>query len=216
MGTKKGMMQAFDDEGNVVVCTVISAEPNIISKIQTKKDSGYESVLLSAVKLSASRARNVSKPLQGFFKKINVEPRKRLKESRVLDASEYAIGQEVTVGYFSDCNYVDVSAVTIGKGHQGVIKRHNFAGGPASHGSGFHRHGGSCGMRTTPGRCLPGQKKSGRMGGKKMTVQNLRIVRVDEEKQVILVEGAVPGARESLVYIAKAKKMSASKQKKKG
>ena len=216
MGTKKGMMQAFDDEGNVVVCTVISAEPNIVSQIQTKKDNGYESISLSAVKLSASRARNASKPQQGFFKKIGVEPRKHLKESRVSDTAQYSVGQEITVSYFADCNYVDVSAVSIGKGHQGVIKRHNFAGGPGSHGSGFHRHGGSCGMRTTPGRCLPGQKKSGRMGGEKVTVQNLRIVRVNEEKGVILVEGAVPGARGSLVYIAKAKKMSASKQKKKG
>ncbi len=216
MGKKKGMMQAFDDKGNVVVCTVIHAEPNVVSMIKNKETDGYESIQLSAIKLTAPKARNASKPKKGFFEKINVEPRRYLKESRVNDSAQYSIGQEVGVGYFTDCNYVDVSAVSKGKGHQGVIKRHNFAGGPASHGSGFHRHGGSCGMRSTPGRCLPGQKKSGRMGGEKVTVQNLKIVRVDVEKQVILVEGAVPGARESLVYIAKAKKISASKQNKKG
>ena len=216
MGKKKGMMQTFDDNGNVVVCTVIHAEPNVVSMVKNKENSGYSAIQLSAVKLSASKARNVTKPLKGFFAKINVEPRKFLKESRVQASDEYTVGQEVSVGYFSDCVFVDVSSVSKGKGHQGVIKRHNFAGGPASHGSGFHRHGGSCGMRTTPGRCLPGQKKSGHMGAERVTVQNLKIVKIDEEKQVILVEGAVPGARESLVYIAKAKKMSASKQKKKG
>lgn len=216
MGRKKGMMQAFDSNGNVVVCTVIHAEPNVVSQVKNKESSGYSAVQLSAGKVAASKVKNVSKPRKGFFAKINVEPRRHLKESRTDSVEQYSVGQEVGVGYFADCNFVDVASVSKGKGHQGVIKRHNFAGGPASHGSGFHRHGGSCGMRTTPGRCLPGQKKSGRMGGENVTVQNLKIVKVDEEKQVILVEGAIPGARESLVYIAKAKKMSASKQKKKG
>lgn len=215
MGRKKGMMQAFDDKGNIVVCTVIHAEPNVISKIMSKDHDGYSSVQLCAEKLSPAKARNASKPQRDFYAKINVEPRRHMKESRVDDVSQYTVGQEIGVNYFSDCNYVDVSSVSKGKGHQGVIKRHNFAGGPAAHGSGFHRHGGSCGMRTTPGRCLPGQKKSGHMGSEMVTVQNLKIVKVDEEKRVILVEGAVPGARESLVYVAKAKKISASKQKKK-
>lgn len=216
MGRKKGMMQAFDNNGNVVVCTVIHAEPNVVAQVKNIENSGYNAVQLTAEKVPASKVKNVAKPRKGFFAKINVEPRKYSKESRIEAVDQYTVGQEVGVGYFSDCVYVDVASVSKGKGHQGVIKRHNFAGGPASHGSGFHRHGGSCGMRTTPGRCLPGQKKSGRMGGEKVTVQNLKIVKVDEEKQVILVEGAVPGARESLVYIAKAKKMSAAKQKKKG
>ena len=95
------------------------------------------------------------------------------------------------------------------------MKRHNFAGGPAAHGSGFHRHGGSCGMRSTPGRCLPGQKKAGRMGGERVTVQNLKIVKIDVEKQAILVEGAIPGARESMIYIAKAKKKTSHNANKK-
>ena len=214
MGRKKGMMQAFDDKGNIVVCTVIHAEPNVVTMIKNKETDGYESVQLSSGKLSPSKVKNVTKPRKGFFTKINVEPRRHLKESRIESSEQFAVGQEVGVNYFSDCNFVDVSSISKGKGHQGVIKRHNFAGGPAAHGSGFHRHGGSTGQRTTPGRCLPGQKKSGRMGGEAVTIQNLRIVKVDEEKQVILVEGAVPGSRESLVYISKAKKISASKNKK--
>ena len=122
----------------------------------------------------------------------------------------------MSVGYFADVAYVDVQGISKGKGYQGVMKRHNFAGGPASHGSGFHRHGGSTGMRSSPGRCLPGQKKSGRMGGDTVTQQNLRVVKIDEEKQVIVVEGAIPGARNGLVYITKAdKKISQKSQKKK-
>ena len=216
MGRKKGMMQAFDDKGNIVVCTVIHAEPNIVTMVKEVGKEGYNAVQLSAEKLSPAKARNATKPRKGFFAKNNIEPRRYSKESRVDSPSEYSVGVEVGVEHFADCRFVDVCGITKGKGHQGVIKRHNFAGGPAAHGSGFHRHGGSCGMRSTPGRCLPGQKKSGHMGSEKQTVQNLKIVKIDQEKQVILVEGAVPGARESLVYITKAKKISSSKQKMKG
>ncbi len=215
MGRKKGMMQIFDRDGNIVVCTVIHAEPNVISRVITKEKEGYNAVQLAAFKLSASKKKNISKPVREAFVLKNIEPRRKLKESRVADVSAYAEGQEIGVGYFSDATYLDVCGISKGKGHQGVIKRHNFAGGPAAHGSGFHRHGGSCGMRSSPGRCLPGQKKSGHMGAEKVTVQNLRLVKVDEEKQVILVEGAVPGANESIVYIAKAIKKTALKMKKK-
>ncbi|MES2199197.1 MAG: 50S ribosomal protein L3 [Chlamydiota bacterium] len=215
MGRKKGMMQMFDDNGNVVVCTVIHAEPNVISEVITKEKQGYNAVRLSAFKLSESKKKNISKGLRDAFALKNIEPRRKSKESRVLDTSSYALGEEVSVGYFSECAYVDVCGISKGKGYQGVIKRHHFRGGPASHGSGFHRHGGSCGMRSTPGRCLPGQKKAGRMGAEKVTVQNLKVIKVDEEKQVILVEGAIPGANEAVVYIAKAKKKTTVNVKKK-
>ncbi len=195
MGKKRGMTRLFDENGNHVVCTVISAEPNIITQVKRKESDGYEAVQLSAFKVKSSKARNVSKPLQGHFKKAGVEPRTTIAESRVESTEAFQVGQEVGVGYFADADYVDVSGISKGKGYQGVIKRHHFAGGPASHGSGFHRHGGSTGMRTSPGRCLPGQKKAGRMGSDKVTLQNLRVVRIDEEKQVIIVEGAIPGAR---------------------
>ena len=216
MGKKRGMTQIFNESGDRVVCTVISAEPNIITQVKRKDKEGYDALQISAFKLKPSRAKNVKKPLRGHFAKASIEPREHIKESRLPSVEEYQVGQEIGVGYFADAGFVDIQGVSKGKGHQGVMKRHNFAGGPAAHGSGFHRHGGSTGMRSSPGRCLPGQKKSGRMGGDTVTLQNLRIVKIDEEKQVILVEGAVPGARDGLVYITRAiKKTSQKSQKKK-
>lgn len=214
MGKKRGMTRLFDENGNHVVCTVISAEPNVITQIKRKETDGYEAVQLSAFKAKPSKVKNVSKPLQGHFKKAGVEARTVSSETRVNGIESFQLGQEVSVTHFAGVDFVNVSAVSKGKGYQGVIKRHNFAGGPASHGSGFHRHGGSTGMRTSPGRCLPGQKKAGRMGGETVTQRNLRVVKIDEEKQVIVVEGAVPGARGGLVFITKAaKKLSQKSQK---
>ncbi|MBS0603761.1 MAG: 50S ribosomal protein L3 [Verrucomicrobia bacterium] len=215
MGKKRGMTRLFDESGNHIVCTVISAEPNVITQVKRKDTDGYEAVQLSAFKVKPSKTRNVTKPLKGHFAKANVEPRDKSAETRVASAEEFQLGQEVSVAQFAEIPYVDIQGVSKGKGHQGVIKRHHFAGGPASHGSGFHRHGGSTGMRSSPGRCLPGQKKSGRMGGDTVTLQNLRVVKIDEEKQVIIVEGAVPGARGGLVYITKAKKKISQKSQKK-
>jgi large subunit ribosomal protein L3 len=212
MGKKVGMTRLFDENGNLVVCTVIFAEPNVISQIKRKESDGYNAIQLSSFK--ESRVSNVSKSLRGHFAKAGVEPRRFQIESRLEDVGQFTIGQELGVSYFADCSYVDVSGVSKGKGYQGVIKRHHFAGGPASHGSGFHRHGGSCGMRTSPGRCLPGQKKAGRMGAEAVTLQSLKIVRIDEEKQVLIVEGAIPGWQGGLVYIAKAKKKSGQKKTK--
>ncbi|MBS0607464.1 MAG: 50S ribosomal protein L3 [Parachlamydiales bacterium] len=215
MGKKLGMTRLFDENGNHVVCTVVSAEPNIVSQIKSKEKDGYEAIQLSALKVKAPKVRNVSKALRGHFAKASVEPRTHIAESRVEGVDQYQVGQEVGVAIFAEGDFVDVQGVSKGKGHQGVIKRHHFAGGPASHGSGFHRHGGSTGMRTSPGRCLPGQKKSGRMGADTVTVQNLKIVKADEEKQVLIIEGAIPGARGGLVYVAKAqKKASKTKEKK--
>ncbi len=206
MGKKRGMTRIFDDEGNVVVCTVISAEPNIVSQIKSIDSDGYNAIQLASEKVKSPKLRNVNKPLRGHFKKAGIEPRRYLAQSSVDKTDTYQVGQEIDLGLFADCKFVDVTGVSKGKGHQGVIKRHHFLGGPAAHGSGFHRHGGSCGMRTTPGRCLPGQKKSGHMGNEKVTIQNLQVVKIDLENQVILVKGAVPGAREGLVYISKATK----------
>ncbi len=215
MGKKRGMTRIFDESGNQIVCTVISAEPNVITQVKRKEKEGYEAVQLSSFKVKPSKLRNVTKPLQGHFAKAGVEPRDSSIESRVVSAEEFQAGQEIGLSYFSDVVYVDIQGVSKGKGFQGVMKRHNFAGGPASHGSGFHRHGGSTGMRSSPGRCLPGQKKAGHMGAEVVTTQNLRVVKIDEEKQVILVEGAVPGARGGLVYIAKSVKKTSQKSQKK-
>src|SRR5579872_3883545 len=208
LGKKNGMTQIFDDKGNFVVCTIIVAEPNIISQIKRKATDGYDAIQLAGFKVKDSKKRNVSKQMAGHFAKAGIEPRDKMIEARIGEKEEFQLRQEIGVGYFADCDYVDVGAISKGKGYQGVIKRHNFAGGPAAHGSGFHRHGGSCGMRSSPGRCLPGQKKAGRMGGEMVTVQNLKVVKIDEQLQVILVEGAIPGWRNGLVYISKAVKQS--------
>lgn len=211
MGKKKGMTRLFDDKGNDVVCTVISTEPNLVAQIKRRDTDGYLAIQLAAVK--AKSRKNVSKALQGHFAKAGIEPHKHIAESRIDEVDEYQVGQAIDVGYFNEVSHVDVKGVSKGKGYQGVIKRHHFAGGPASHGSGFHRHAGSTGMRSTPGRCLPGVKKAGRMGNDTVTVQNLRVVKVDVERQMILVEGAIPGPIDGLVYLTKAKKKINTKKK---
>jgi len=210
------MTQRFDDKGNLVVCTVIHAEPSVITQIKRKESDGYNALQLGFDKLVTEDPRTiqkrVTKQLLGHFQKASVEPRRYLAESRINNIDDYSVGQELGVTLFSDVIYVDVSGVSKGKGYQGVIKRHHFSGGPASHGSGFHRHGGSTGMRSTPGRCLPGQKKAGRMGGENVTVQNLRVVGIDEARNLIIVEGSIPGARGSVVSVEPSIK---KKQKKK-
>ncbi len=216
LGKKRGMTQRFDETGNVVVCTIIHAEPNIVTQIKRKESDGYNALQLGFGKIVTKDPRTVekrmTKQLLGHFKKSDVEPRRFLAESRMDDVEEYSIGQEVGVSLFSEITFVDVCGVSKGKGFQGVIKRHNFAGGPASHGSGFHRHGGSTGMRSTPGRGLQGQKKAGQMGNERVTVQNLRVLGIDEGRNLIIIEGAIPGPRGGLVSIAPARK---KKQKKK-
>lgn len=210
MGKKRGMTQRFDDKGNVVTCTVIHAEPNVVTQIKRKESDGYNALQLGYEKLITKDSRTIQKrvsnQLLGHFKKANVEPRRYLSESRVDSVEGFEVGQEFNLKIFSDISHIDVSGVSKGKGFQGVIKRHNFGGGPAAHGSGFHRSGGSTGMRSTPGRTLPGTKKPGRMGADFVTVQNLRVVAVDEARNLLIVEGAIPGARGSLVHVAPAKK----------
>lgn len=214
MGIKQGMMQLFDAKGNRVVCTVIKADKHVISQVKSAEKDHYNAIQLASGNLNAAKARKVAKPQQGHFKKAGIEPRRHMMEVRVDDASGYQVGQEMGVELFQDIEYVDVIGVSKGKGYQGVMKRHNYAGGPAAHGSGFHRHAGSTGMRSTPGRCLPGTKKAGHMGDEKVTVENLRVVKIDPEKQVIVVEGAIPGTRGGLVYITTAKKKMNKKKKK--
>jgi len=212
MGKKRGMTRIYDEKGNLIVCTLILAEPNVIVQVKNQEKDGYSAVQLGAVKVRESKKKNVSKPLVGHFARAKVEPRRHLLESRIDNAEEYELGQEVGVDYFADTEFVDVCGTSKGKGFQGVIKRHNFSGGPASHGSGFHRTAGSTGMRSTPGRSLPGVKKAGQMGSQKVTTENLKVVRIDAEKQIILVKGAVPGANNSLLYIRKSVKKTPAKK----
>lgn len=218
MGKKRGMMQLFDEKGNVVVCTVIQAEPNVVTQIKTKTVDGYTAIQLGFEKIVGKTEYTIQaragKPQLGHYKKAGVAPRRHLLESKVDSSDEYALGQEIGVDSFDGVEFVDATAISKGKGYQGVIKRHHFSGGPASHGSGFHRHAGSTGMRSTPGRGLPGGKKAGQMGNTRITVQNLQVVKVDAENQLIIVKGQVPGPRNGLVYFAQAKKKMPKKSHK--
>ncbi|MBJ7448778.1 MAG: 50S ribosomal protein L3 [Parachlamydiales bacterium] len=211
MGKKIGMTQRFDKEGNCIVCTVIEFEPNVVTRIKSKEKDGYNSVQTGSQLVKGKNPeKKIGKPRVGFFKKIEIAPRRQLIESRLENVEEYSVGQEVKADLFSNLIFVDVTATSKGKGYQGVMKLHGFAGIGRSHGAGpVHRHAGSTGMRSTPGRCLPGGKRASRMGGRKNTVQNLRVVAVDAERNLLLVKGAVPGANGSLVYVAQAKKKPA-------
>jgi len=218
MGKKKGMTQLFDKDGNIVVCTVIQAEPNVIVQVKTKETDGYSAVQIGFDEVRGKRAETVlartGKPLAGHFEKASVKPRRFLKESRVKNPEEYTAGQELTLEHFLDVDFVDMTAYSKGKGYQGVMKLHNFSGGPASHGSGFHRHAGSTGMRSTPGRCFPNGKRASHMGDDKITVQNLKVVRVVPEDNLLIVKGSVPGPQGSLVCFSPAVKLQGKAKKK--
>lgn len=204
IGQKKGMAQVFDKDGKVVVCTVILAEPNTVLDIKRKETHGYNGIQLAGVPMTQSQAKRAKKPIKGHFAKAQVEPCRVILESRLDEVDGYEIGQKLDASIFADAKFVDVEGTSKGKGFQGVMKLFNMAGGPGAHGSGFHRHMGSTGMRSTPGRCFPNGKRASRMGGDRKTVQNLRVVAV--KGNLLLVEGAVPGAPSGIVYIRKAKK----------
>lgn len=211
MGRKRGMVQLFDKDGNAVPCTAIEFSKNVIVQVKTNETDGYSAVQLGFEDVVAKDARRkearTKKPLRGHFKKHGVEPKKNLIETRLANDSDYQSGQEFGVEVFEQATHVDVCGTSKGKGFAGVMKKHNYAGGPASHGaSQFHRGRGSQGMRSTPGRCLPGIPQASHMGDIKVTVQNLRIVKVMPGEQILLVEGAVPGPTDSLVYVTEARK----------
>lgn len=216
MGKKRGMIQVFDDTGAAVVCTLIEAEPNVVTQIKTSDKDGYSAVQLGFDRVKAKDSRRlearVPKPQRGFYAKIAVEPRKHLLESRLDKVDQFTLGQEIGVDTFENTAFVDVTGVSKGKGYQGTMKKYNFRGGPASHGSGFHRHAGSTGMRSTPGRCLPGGPRPSHMGSETVTVQGLQVVKIIKDENIILVKGAVPGANGDLVYIREAVKHQASKR----
>lgn len=210
MGRKRGMTQVFNDNGDVIPCTVIECEKNVIVQIKTGDTDGYTAIQTGCELITAKDPRRkearTKKPLSGHFKKAGVEPRKHLNESRLENLEGLEVGQEFGVELFEGVTYVDVTGTSKGKGFQGVMKRHNYSGGPASHGSKFHRGRGSQGMRTTPGRCFPGGKRPGHMGQRRVTLQNLQVVKIDQEKNLLLIGGAVPGPIDSLVYVSTAVK----------
>jgi large subunit ribosomal protein L3 len=210
MGKKCGMVRVYDKDGKSLACTLIHVEPNVVTQLKTRAIDGYEAIQLATHKVETKDPRTVekriSRPLLGHYKKAAVAPRKNLHEMKVDDSSQYALGQELTVSLFEGAKYVDVIGTSKGKGYQGVIKKYGFSGGPAAHGSGFHRHAGSTGMRSSPGRCLPGGPRPSHMGDEKKTVQSLRVVAIDADKGLVIVEGSIPGAKNSVVVVCDAMK----------
>jgi len=208
MGKKRGMTQLFDERGNAVVCTVIEVESNVVAQIKTKERDGYNAIQLGFDKIKTNDPRTTiaraKKPKFGHFEKAGLAPHRHLAESRIDNVQDYSLGQEIGVSIFADVAFVDATGQSKGKGYQGVMKLHGYAGGPAAHGSSFHRHMGSTGMRSTPGRCLPGGNRASHMGDDRKTVQSLEVFKVIEDQGLIIVKGAVPGAKNSLVFLSTA------------
>ncbi|MFW5888750.1 MAG: 50S ribosomal protein L3 [Bacillota bacterium] len=197
LGRKEGMTQIFDEAGNMIPVTVISAEPNVVLQKKTVETDGYEAVQLGFME---KRANLVNKPATGHFAKIKTTPKRYIKEMRLSGMKEYKPGQEVKIDIFTAGDFVDVTGTSKGKGFQGVIKRHNQHRGPMSHGSKYHRGVGSMGV-ISPNHIRKGKNMPGRMGHQTTTIQNLEVVRVDTEKNIILIKGNVPGANKSLIQI---------------
>src|SRR5689334_21362607 len=204
LGEKLGMTQVFDDEGRIVPVTVVQAGPCVVTRVRTPETDGYTAVQLGYGQIDP---RKVNKPAAGHFEKAGVTPRRHLTEVRTADAAEYTPGQELAVDIFEAGQYVDVVGTSKGKGFDGVMKRHNFKGVSASHGAHRnHRKPGSIGASSTPSRVFKGMRMAGRMGGERVTVQGLKVHAVDVEKNLILVKGAVPGARGRIVFVRNAVK----------
>src|SRR3954469_4363509 len=205
LGTKLGMTQVWDENNKLIPVTVIEVAPNVVTQIRTAEVDGYSAVQIAAGQIDP---RKVNKPATGHFDKAGVTPRRHLTEVRTADASDYTLGQELTAdGVFEAGQLVDVVGTSKGKGTAGVMKRHNFKGVSASHGSHRnHRKPGSIGASSTPSRVFKGMRMAGRMGGERVTVLNLTVHAVDAEKGLLLVKGAVPGARGRIVYVRNAVK----------
>jgi large subunit ribosomal protein L3 len=200
LGIKVGMTQLFEKDGTAVPATVIKAGPCVVVQKKTAAHDGYNAVQLGLVEFVAEK--RVKKPMQGHFKKASVSPAKFLKEFRLQDSAEATlVGEKVLVDQFSPSDLVDISGVSKGKGFAGVIKRHNFRGGAATHGSMFHRAPGSIGASAFPSRVLKGMRAAGHMGQDNVTAKNLRVVRVDVEQNLLIVRGAVPGSNGGYVVI---------------
>lgn len=210
LGTKLGMTQVFDSNGNVVPITVVQAGPCKITQIKTPTKEGYGAIQIG---YGDTRAKVLSKPELGHLQKSGCSPVKHLQEYRVADPSSYQIGQELDVTQFTDGQKVDVIGTSIGKGFAGYQKRHNFKRGPMAHGSKNHRAPGSTGAGTTPGRVYPGKRMAGRLGGKQITTKKLTLFQVDAEKNLLLIKGTLPGKPGALVNIVPAKLVGKEKTK---
>ena len=205
IGRKIGMTQIFDENGVVIPVTVIEAGPCPVVQVKTEETDGYNAVQLG---FGEVKEKKVNKPEKGHFTKANVKFTKHLREFRLDDVSNVKVGDEIKVDTFKEGEMVDVQGTTKGKGFQGVIKRHGQHRGPMGHGSMYHRRPGSMGSTSTPGRVFKGKKLPGHMGVDTVTIQNLVIVKVDTDKNCILVKGSVPGNKGSVLKIRNAVKMA--------
>ena len=205
LARKIGMTQIFNEEGHAVPVTVLEAGPCYITQVKSTDSDGYTSIQMG---FKSRKEQRVNQPLRGHFQRSGVKPCRYLREFRVDDLSGFSTGQELRADIFSPGDYVDVSAVSRGKGFAGSIKRHGFSRGPRTHGSHYHRGPGSLGA-VDPARVFKGRPLPGRMGGRRRTVQNLKVVQSDGEKNILLVRGSIPGPRGGLVEIKKSSKKEA-------
>jgi large subunit ribosomal protein L3 len=204
LGTKLGMTQVWDENNKLVPVTVVEISPNVVTQLRSPEIDGYSAVQIAYGQIDPRKA---NKPATGHFEKAGVTPRRHPTEVRTADAADYSLGQEIAVDIFEAGQFVDVVGTSKGKGFAGVMKRHNFKGVSSSHGSHRnHRKPGSIGASSTPSRVFKGMRMAGRMGGERVTVLNLKVHAVDLEKGLILVKGAVPGARGRIVFVRNAVK----------
>jgi large subunit ribosomal protein L3 len=202
LGRKIGMTQVFAENGDLIPVTVIEATPNVVLQKKTIENDGYEAIQLG---FEDKREKLANKPEKGHATKANTAPKRFIREIRGANVAEYEVGQEVKVDIFAEGDVVDVTGISKGKGFQGAIKRHGQSRGPMSHGSRYHRRPGSMGP-IAPNRVFKSKELPGRMGGERVTVQNLTVVKVDPERNLILVKGNVPGPKKGLVIIKSAVK----------
>ncbi|MFR2847210.1 MAG: 50S ribosomal protein L3 [Hungatella hathewayi] len=198
LATKVGMTQIFNEDGVLTPVTVLLAGPCVVTQVKTAENDGYNAVQVGFVD---KRAKLVSKPLKGHFDKAGVSYKRYVREFKFENASEYSVKDEIKADIFATGDKIDVTAISKGKGFQGAIKRHGQSRGPMAHGSKFHRHAGSNGACSDPSKVFKGKGMPGQMGNKRITIQNLEIVKVDAENNLILVKGAVPGPKKSLVTL---------------
>ena len=222
LATKIGMTQIFKEDGTLVPVTVLEAGPCVVTQVKTVENDGYSAVQVGfgekkerivnkdkAGKKEVAHRHGVNKAQQGHFKKAGVSAKRYLREFRFENADEYALAQEIQADIFAEGDKIDATAITKGKGFQGAIKRHGQSRGPMAHGSKYHRHAGSNGACSSPSRVFKGKRMPGHMGSVQVTVRNLEVVRVDAEKNLLLVKGAVPGAKKALITIKETTKVEA-------
>ena len=204
LGKKLGMTQIYADDGTAVPVTVIQAGPCLVVQRKTVETDGYEAIQIGLVE--SKPAKKVGRPREGHFKKAGVAPVRRVVELPLGAGEDASPGDSIDVSIFAEKEWVDVIGTSKGKGFQGVMKRHGFRGGRASHGSMFHRAPGSIGQSAYPSRVMPGMRGTGRMGGERVTVKNLQVIKVDAEQNLIYVRGAVPGPKSGYLQIRRAKR----------